>query len=721
MKDTPMFDQPPDRNAVAPDVQHYFGLDEPTKERLRALAPGLLGKLPKALDKFYAHIAAVPHLNGLIGETGGSARLKAAQSAHWTTLFNAGFSSDFLERTLRIGAAHERIGLEPEWYLGGYLFMVEQLLDHVLDRHRAAKAGDDIKALLRAILFDASMSLSAYVRLGAVQAVKNEILTLSDMLEREATNTVGEIAHKAASFAQIAREVAHRSHTLEEMVEEIAAAAESLSVEIETVATAATQMRAVGEDIGTRIDASATLSQNATSRTDEAMTSVTTLAEAADRISSVVVLIRRIAAQTRMLALNATIEAARAGDVGRGFAVVAQEVKSLANQTEASIATVSAQADDIRHGTDTTTTTMTVVADAIGQVENAAREISQAAAEQRAAATGISHNTDAAAGNARRVAEHMRTIARQAEENQASAQELETLSGRLNTDMEMLRDRILRIVSTSTLRSDHMRVPVALDARLDLGRGPEPAVVVDLSLTGALVRLRSGAIPDSLPLERSLVVDIDNVGPVTARPLMPSSGALHVQFIHPSEAILGRIRDVVQATSTQDKGMGALCQESAGRITQAFQNALRTGRITKGALFDERYQEIPGTNPKQFLTAFTALTDDVLPSIQDAVLNREPAIVLCAAVDRNGYLPTHNRAYSKPQGPDPVWNAAHCRNRRIFNDRAGMLAAHNRLPLFYQTYDRDMGNGKVVFLKEVDCPITIGGDHWGTLRLAYKA
>jgi len=721
MKDTPTFDQPPARQGAAPDVQRYFGLDGATKERLRALAPGLLGILPEALDAFYARTAAVPELNGLIGGTGGAARLKEAQANHWASLFDATFSDTYLERTVRIGAAHERIGLEPEWYLGGYLFMVEQLLDHVLDRHRAGRAADDIKAVLRTALFDASLSLRAYVRLGAVQAVKSEILSLSDMLEREATNTVGEIAHKAASFAQIARDVAHRSHTLEEMVGEIAAAAESLSVDIETVAAAAAQMRAVGEEIGSRIDASSTLSQNAATRTGEAMTSVTALAESADRISNVVVLIRRIAAQTRMLALNATIEAARAGEVGRGFAVVAQEVKGLANQTEASIATVSAQADDIRNGTAATTSTMTAVTGAIAQVEGAAHEISVAAAEQRAAAAGISSNTDTAAGNARRVAEHMRAIARQAEENQVSALELENLSSRLNTDMDVLRERILRIVSTSTVKDDHIRVPVALDARMDLGHGPVPAVVVDLSLAGALVRPREGKTPDSLPMGSSVELDIDGIGTLSTRALMPAAGALHVQFIHPPEAVAQRIRDTVLSTSARDRDMGALCQEAAARVVQVFTTATRTGRISTAALFDQRYQDIPGTNPKQCTTAFTALTDELLPPIQEEVLTRQPGIIFCAAVDRNGYLPTHNRVYSKPQGNDPVWNAANCRNRRIFNDRAGMLAAHNRLPLFFQTYDRDMGGGKVVFLKEVDCPITIDGDHWGALRLAYKA
>jgi len=58
------------------------------------------------------------------------------------------------------------------------------------------------------------------------------------------------------------------------------------------------------------------------------------LTEATQRIGQIVSLISEIADQTNLLALNATIEAARAGDSGK-VCVVAAEVKSLANQTEA--------------------------------------------------------------------------------------------------------------------------------------------------------------------------------------------------------------------------------------------------------------------------------------------------------------------------------------------------------------------------------------------------
>ncbi len=161
-------------------------------------------------------------------------------------------------------------------------------------------------------------------------------------------------------------------------------------------------------------------------------------------------------------------------------------------------------------------------------------------------------------------------------------------------------------------------------------------------------------------------------------------------------------------------------KQVAAEISAVFEKAVAEGRITEAALFDRDYKPIPGSNPEQLMAGCVKLTDEVLPPIQEPLLDFDKKVVFCAAVDTNGFLPTHNLKFGQPQGDDPVWNAANCRNRRLFNDRVGLAAGQNREPFLLQTYRRDMGGGNFVMMKDVSAPILVRGKHWGGLRLAYK-
>jgi methyl-accepting chemotaxis protein len=136
-------------------------------------------------------------------------------------------------------------------------------------------------------------------------------------------------------------------------------------------------------------------------------------------------------------------------------------------------------------------------------------------------------------------------------------------------------------------------------------------------------------------------------------------------------------------------------------------------------LFDNEYVPIPGTEPLQHRTRFLALAEKLLPDIQEPLLASDKRMVFCVAVDRNGYLPVHNTIYSKPQrAGDVLWNAVHSRNRRIFDDRAGLSAGRVVRPYLIQNYPRNMGD-RIVMMWEVDAPIRVVGKHWGGLRTAY--
>ena len=177
----------------------------------------------------------------------------------------------------------------------------------------------------------------------------------------------------------------------------------------------------------------------------------------------------------------------------------------------------------------------------------------------------------------------------------------------------------------------------------------------------------------------------------------------------------------LNGVETADSRLIVLVTDRADAVSSLFEKAVGDSTISMADLFDQDYRPVPGSNPEQVTTRYLDFTDKILPPIQEAILAEDSRIVFSACVDTNGYLPTHNLKFSKPQGDDPVWNAANCRNRRIFADRAGLRAARNEEPVLLQTYRRDMGGGTFVVMKEVDAPIRVNGRRWGSLRLAYKS
>ena len=185
-----------------------------------------------------------------------------------------------------------------------------------------------------------------------------------------------------------------------------------------------------------------------------------------------------------------------------------------------------------------------------------------------------------------------------------------------------------------------------------------------------------------------------------------------------SENLIELIAD--SGVETSDTPLIRAVIDTAKQISAAFESAIERGEITLDLLMDENYREVPGTDPKQYLTNYVEFTDRILPPIQDPLQKADARIVFCVAWAKGGYLPTHNPNYRLPQGRDPIWNNANCRNRRLFNDRAVKKVAANRKPFLLQTYRRDMGGGNFVLMKDVSSPILVRGRHWGAFRMGFR-
>jgi len=165
-----------------------------------------------------------------------------------------------------------------------------------------------------------------------------------------------------------------------------------------------------------------------------------------------------------------------------------------------------------------------------------------------------------------------------------------------------------------------------------------------------------------------------------------------------------------------DLQVRTLAENCRAEVQNEMEKLISSGRLSMAQIFDTFYIPIPNTNPQKFKTAYDRLTDEVLRIILDKYLEKDKRMLFVVAVDRNGYLPTHNTRYSRPLTDDQDFNTKNNRTKRLFNDRTGLAAARNKKPYLLQKYSRDTGEQ----LADLSVPISIQDKHWGALRIGYK-
>jgi methyl-accepting chemotaxis protein len=161
-------------------------------------------------------------------------------------------------------------------------------------------------------------------------------------------------------------------------------------------------------------------------------------------------------------------------------------------------------------------------------------------------------------------------------------------------------------------------------------------------------------------------------------------------------------------------------QAGMGEIQRTIEAGIDRGEIDEAAAFDTDYVPMPGTNPVQYETRFCVFADAHVRPILDRLMAERPQLIACAITDINGYLPTHISARSQPQGPDPKWNAEHCRNRRNFLDDVTRRAIASDKEAMLATYGMDLGEGRYLPVKNVFVPLRLNGRRWGNFEVAYR-
>ncbi|WP_417345687.1 methyl-accepting chemotaxis protein [Ferrimonas sp.] len=241
--------------------------------------------------------------------------------------------------------------------------LAEKVAEGKLTDNIEVTAHDEVGQLQRALV---KMVENLRTMVSQLTDISIQQGTTADELAAVTEQTSAAVTEQQAQTTQAVTATNQMSAT----IREIASTTSNASTVCEEVLA---QAKEGATHIETTYDALVDLGQTTQSTADQ----INKLRQDSDQVVKVLGVIKQIAEQTNLLALNAAIEAARAGEHGRGFAVVADEVRHLAQSTQASTTEIEQIIDAIVQGTNGAVSTMETNVEQTARVQEIANQANQ--------------------------------------------------------------------------------------------------------------------------------------------------------------------------------------------------------------------------------------------------------------------------------------------------------------------------------------------------------
>lgn len=416
--------------------RHFVGFTDEDAALLREMAEVVHRHADAVVACFYDNIERFPDLIKLISAVGSSTeRLKVTQRQYLLELFSGEYGAAYLERRLRIGVVHHRIGLDPRWYLGSYSVYTQALLPLVRRRFpwNRGKQERAAQAVIKLLSLDAQLAIDTYIQ--SLTASLREVSLSKDDVDRRVAgyrrfiaqvatgdltrriemagddelgslgDQLNDMVHKLSSMARSVNEASSSMMTavaeLQQSVgSQSAGAAQQASAVSETATTleeirvtsnqtrdkarglgqVAERTREEGERGLQTVQGTIAAMQDIRAKVESIARNILALSEQTQQIGDITGLVSNLAQQLKILALNASIEASKVGEAGKGFAVVASEVRELAEQSQEATGQIRTILHDIQRATDRS---VMATEEGIKGVDEGMRLVDQAGAAMR--------------------------------------------------------------------------------------------------------------------------------------------------------------------------------------------------------------------------------------------------------------------------------------------------------------------------------------------------
>jgi heam-based aerotactic trancducer len=314
--------------------KRYAGLTEGDIKDLQAIHTFMEQNVDAVVESFYEHILSFDNVREKMGGEVVIDRLKRTQKEYLLDLSRGDYGEDYFERRLHVGVVHERIDLQPQWYLGAYPVFFSEIVRRLQRRFwlgskfSLRRYTRTITALVRLIFLDAQLAIETYVGTVA-EKIAQSVTNVSTAMQELRTSS----QHSAAQAEQAATEAEQALRSVDDGNAIVLQALGGMEHLREGMAQ-------IGAEMGRLSDQTA-------------------------QIKRVTDVVGNLADETNLLALNAKVEAVRAGAQGAGFTVIATRIRDLAEESRGSVDEINAIIQSIQQAAD----------DAVKAVEHGSRTV----------------------------------------------------------------------------------------------------------------------------------------------------------------------------------------------------------------------------------------------------------------------------------------------------------------------------------------------------------
>jgi diguanylate cyclase (GGDEF)-like protein/PAS domain S-box-containing protein len=127
-------------------------------------------------EAFYDYLMEFGDLRALLKDDAIVAHLRHAQGAYFHSLTAGDYGPDYVHERLRVGLVHQRIGLEPKWYIGAYRKYLAEMIPLLWNRMQGdpQRFGAAFDVVLKVVTFDMGLALDTYAHAGQRNLLQNQ-------------------------------------------------------------------------------------------------------------------------------------------------------------------------------------------------------------------------------------------------------------------------------------------------------------------------------------------------------------------------------------------------------------------------------------------------------------------------------------------------------------------------------------------------------------------